>query len=36
MLALSVVAGLLAAALTWRVIRAIDGAEQALATKKRG
>jgi hypothetical protein len=36
MLALSVVAGLLAAALTWRVIRAIDGAEQALANKKRG
>jgi Domain of unknown function (DUF4328) len=36
MLALSVVAGLLAAALTWRVIRAIDGAELALAHKKHG
>jgi len=36
MLALSVVAGLLAATLTWRLIRAIDGAEQALAHKKRG
>jgi hypothetical protein len=35
-LALSVVAGLLVATLTWRVIRAIDGAEQALADKKRG
>jgi len=33
-LALSVVAGLLAAALTWWVIRAIDAAEQALATKR--
>jgi hypothetical protein len=36
MLVLSVVAGLLAAALTWRMIRAIDGAEQALAHKRRG
>jgi hypothetical protein len=33
MFSLSVVAGLLAAALTWRVIRATDAAEQALATK---
>ena len=36
MLALSVVAGLLAAAFTWRLIRAIDDAEQALAHEKRG
>ncbi len=35
-LALSVLAGLLATALTWRVIRAIDGAEQALAHNRRG
>src|SRR5260370_27657832 len=36
MLALSVVACLLSTALTWRVIRAIDSAEQALAHHKRG